>query len=141
MANPEAGTKRVCPESGKKFYDLNKDPIVSPYTGESYPLSFFEAEKAESVKQAAKEKPADKAKEDDDDDDELEDSGAEIVSLEEADAEAAGDGSEIPSLDGDDDDEEITIEDDDNTFLETDDDDNDDVSDLIVDTEDGDKDT
>ena len=132
MANPEAGTKRVCPESGKKFYDLNKDPIVSPYTGESYPLSFFEAEKAESVKQAAKAKPAEKAKEEDDDDDELEDSGAEIVSLEEADAETAGDGSEIPSLDGDDDH---------NTFLETDDDDNDDVSDLIVDTEDGDKDT
>ena len=140
MANPEAGTKGVCPESGKKFYDLNKDPVVSPYTGESYPLSFFEAEKAESVKQAAKSKPADKAKDEDDDDDELEDGAAEIVSLEEADAETAGDGSEIPSLDGDEDDE-ITIEDDDNTFLETDDDDNDDVSDLIVDTEDGDKDT
>ena len=26
--------KRVCPTTGKRFYDLNKDPIVSPYTGE-----------------------------------------------------------------------------------------------------------
>lgn len=138
VANPEAGTKRVCPETGKKFYDLNNDPIVSPYTGESYPLSFFEVEKAETAKKPAKEKPAEPSKEDDDDD-ELEDTGAEIVSLEEADAEVAGEGEDIPSLDGDDDDE-ITIEDDDDTFLETDDDENDDVSDLIVDADDGDKD-
>ena len=30
----EWGTKRICPTTGKRFYDLNKDPIVSPYTGE-----------------------------------------------------------------------------------------------------------
>ena len=36
------GTKREDPETGKKFYDLNKDPIVSPYTGKSYPRSYFE---------------------------------------------------------------------------------------------------
>lgn len=34
MPNPEWGVKRVCPVTGKRFYDLNKDPIVSPYTGE-----------------------------------------------------------------------------------------------------------
>ncbi|MGB1236390.1 MAG: TIGR02300 family protein [Planktomarina sp.] len=34
MPNEEWGTKRVCPTTGKRFYDLNKDPIVSPYTGE-----------------------------------------------------------------------------------------------------------
>ncbi len=34
MPNEEWGTKRLCPTSGKRFYDLNKDPIVSPYTGE-----------------------------------------------------------------------------------------------------------
>ena len=42
MAKAELGTKRVCPETGKKFYDLNKDPIVSPFTGMEYPLSYFE---------------------------------------------------------------------------------------------------
>lgn len=33
MPKEEWGTKRVCPETGKRFYDLNADPIVSPYTG------------------------------------------------------------------------------------------------------------
>jgi uncharacterized protein (TIGR02300 family) len=34
MPNEEWGTKRLCPTSGKRFYDLNKTPIISPYTGE-----------------------------------------------------------------------------------------------------------
>lgn len=34
MPKEEWGTKRVCPTTGKRFYDLNKDPIVSPYTGD-----------------------------------------------------------------------------------------------------------
>jgi len=34
MVAEEWGTKRLCPTSGKRFYDLNKNPIVSPYTGE-----------------------------------------------------------------------------------------------------------
>ena len=33
MAKAEWGTKRTCPETGKRFYDLNKAPIISPYTG------------------------------------------------------------------------------------------------------------
>ncbi|MEP2942799.1 MAG: TIGR02300 family protein [Hyphomicrobiales bacterium] len=141
MATPEAGTKRVCPESGKKFYDLNKDPIISPYTGESYPLSFFEAEKAEATKASEKDKPAekDKAESDDDDDDEVvADDAVEIVTLEDADAEVAGD-SDIPDLDDDDESEIKLADDDDDTFLVTDDED-DDVSDLIVDADDEDKD-
>ena len=35
VAKSELGTKRIDPETGRKFYDLNKDPIVSPYTGKS----------------------------------------------------------------------------------------------------------
>ncbi len=35
MPKEEWGTKRICPTSGKRFYDLNKTPIVSPYTGET----------------------------------------------------------------------------------------------------------
>ena len=38
----DRGTKREDPDTGKKFYDLNKDPVVSPYTGKSYPRSYFE---------------------------------------------------------------------------------------------------
>lgn len=34
MPKEEWGTKRVCPGTGKRFYDLNANPIVSPYTGE-----------------------------------------------------------------------------------------------------------
>ena len=34
MSKDKLGKKRVCPTTGKKFYDLNKDPVVSPYTGE-----------------------------------------------------------------------------------------------------------
>ncbi|AXI49957.1 MAG: TIGR02300 family protein [Roseobacter sp.] len=34
MPNEEWGTKRLCPTTGKRFYDLNKDPIISPYSGE-----------------------------------------------------------------------------------------------------------
>lgn len=34
MAKEEWGVKRVCPTTGKRFYDLNKSPIISPYTGE-----------------------------------------------------------------------------------------------------------
>lgn len=34
MPKEEWGTKRLCPTTGKRFYDLNKNPIVSPYTGE-----------------------------------------------------------------------------------------------------------
>lgn len=35
MPKEEWGTKRLCPTTGKRFYDLNKNPIVSPYTGET----------------------------------------------------------------------------------------------------------
>ncbi len=34
MPKEEWGTKRLCPTTGKRFYDLNRSPIVSPYTGE-----------------------------------------------------------------------------------------------------------
>ncbi|MEZ7814046.1 MAG: hypothetical protein ACI9O0_000094 [Paracoccaceae bacterium] len=34
MPKEEWGTKRICPTTGKRFYDLKKTPIVSPYTGE-----------------------------------------------------------------------------------------------------------
>jgi len=34
MPKEEWGVKRVCPTTGKRFFDLNKTPVVSPYSGE-----------------------------------------------------------------------------------------------------------
>lgn len=34
MPKEEWGVKRLCPTTGKRFYDLGRDPVVSPYTGE-----------------------------------------------------------------------------------------------------------
>ena len=34
MPKEEWGVKRICPTTNKRFYDLNRSPIVSPYTGE-----------------------------------------------------------------------------------------------------------
>jgi uncharacterized protein (TIGR02300 family) len=39
VAKPDLGTKRICPTTGKKFYDLNKNPVISPYTGEVVPIA------------------------------------------------------------------------------------------------------
>lgn len=39
MPKEEWGVKRVCPTTGKRFYDLNKSPIVSPYTNEIVELN------------------------------------------------------------------------------------------------------
>ena len=121
MAKAELGTKRIDPETGKKFYDLNKDPVVSPYTGKSYPLSFFAETSAAAVLEKA-------AEEEEIQEVDAESTEVEIVSLEDADEEAAG-GQEIPDL-GDDD---VDIGDDeDDTFLEQDEDeDNDDIDGLI----------
>jgi uncharacterized protein (TIGR02300 family) len=120
VAKAELGTKRIDPETGRKFYDLNRDPIVSPYTGKSYPLSYFEETSAAKVLE--KEEDEEVAEVD------TENTEVELVSLEDADDEAAG-GDDLPDL-GDD---EVEIDgDDDDTFLEQDeDDDDDDMTGLI----------
>ncbi|MCD2175833.1 TIGR02300 family protein [Rhizobium sp. C4] len=115
MAKAELGTKRVDPDTGRKFYDLNRDPIVSPYTGKSYPLSFFEETKVSALME--KEEEEDVAEVD------TENTEIELVSLEDADDEAAGATEDLPDL-GDDDVE--LDDDDDDTFLEADEDDEDD---------------
>lgn len=118
MAKAELGTKRTDPETGKKFYDLNRDPIVSPYSGKSYPLSFFEETSAI----------AEVAEEDEVAEVDTESTEVELVSLEDADDAAGGD--DIPDIG--DDDVEIEGDDDDDTFLTPDeDDDDDDMSDII----------
>ncbi len=74
MSNPEWGVKRVCPETGKRFYDLNRDPIVSPYTGKVVPHDHNDR-RNEDVVAKSKPKPAPKTEDDDllvDDDDNVE---------------------------------------------------------------------
>lgn len=36
MAKPELGIKRMCPNCGAKYYDLNRDPIICPKCGASF---------------------------------------------------------------------------------------------------------
>ena len=118
MAKSELGTKRIDPETGRKFYDLNKDPIVSPYTGKSYPRSYFESGNEKVVEEEAEveEKELD-----------TEEEAPEVISLEDADDEAKGD--EIPDMD---DDEDVDLGDDeDDTFLEEEEEEDDDVTDII----------
>ncbi len=130
MAN-ERGTKRTDPDTGKKFYDLNMDPIVSPYTGKSYPRSFFE-------QLTGKAGPATARKLDDEDEteeeDEVEDTAApEIVSLEEADAEEGAD--DIPDVEDVEVDEELG-DDEEDVFLEEDEDEDDSLGFDVGDDED-----
>ena len=102
MPKEEWGTKRVCPTTGKRFYDLNKTPIVSPYTGDVVSLDTgkgkrsLSADKTDAVtaKKEAEEKALEDEEdivlEDDDDDadvdlgdDVLEDDDSDDVPLEE----------------------------------------------------------
>jgi len=115
VARDELGSKRICPDTGKKFYDLNKDPIVSPYTGKSYPLSHFaEMAPVRPRKETAKAKVVEEEEvEAEEEELEVEDEAApEFVSLEEAEedeadiADAGEDDEEIPELP-----EDVEIED------------------------------
>ena len=117
MAKPDLGMKRIDPETGRKFYDLNKDPIVSPYTGKSYPRSYFDMGADNAVEEEEEE--IEKKELD------AEDSDAEVVSLEEADEEASG-----ASSDSDDDDVDLG-DDEEDTFLEAEEEEEDDVSGII----------
>ena len=115
LAKDVRGTKREDPETGKKFYDLNKDPIVSPYTGKSYPRSYFE--------QNVTRKGAERDEEEQEDEEEVEvvavvtPDAPEVISLEDADAEEAAPEEEIPDVEGVEDVEDIG-EDDADVFLE-----------------------
>ncbi|MBY0396883.1 MAG: TIGR02300 family protein [Thermoleophilia bacterium] len=132
MARPELGVKRICPTTGKKFYDLNRDPIVSPYTGEVLQRVMFEpARRGSAAAAAAKVVP-----QADEEDAELEVPDAELVSLEEADEEEASPAKVVAIDDDVDVDVEDTADDDDTFLAEDEDEDDGDVSDLIGDAAD-----
>lgn len=133
MAKSELGTKRVCPETGRKFYDLNKTPVISPYTGKVVPIAPAPRARAEPPAPAAAARPAPA--------EEVEavvpeSADVELVSLEDADAEKQGKkkvtegGEDAP---GEEEDVEIDESLDDAAFIEEEEEGDADVSDIIGD--------
>ncbi|OSP56117.1 TIGR02300 family protein [Pseudoruegeria sp. SK021] len=93
MSNEEWGKKRLCPTTGKRFYDMNRVPIVSPYTGEVVTLDTGKSRgmAAEKAKPKAVVEEEDVVLEDDDDSTDV-DLGDDV-------------------LDDDDDDEDVSLDD------------------------------
>lgn len=98
MPKEEWGTKRLCPTTGKRFYDLNNDPVISPYTGEVVNLDTGKASRtlvADKSDKSAKSEAVVEEDEDlvlDDDDDADVDLGDDV-------------------LDDDDDDDDVSLDD------------------------------
>jgi len=121
VAKSELGTKRICPTTGKKFYDLNKNPVISPYTGEVVPIAPVapvRATRGEAARAAAQDTAPEPVE------------AEELVSLEEADAEEKT--GKVKAV--------VPESEDDIEVDETLDDDDDDDSTFIADEEEGDED-
>ena len=130
MAKAELGTKRVCPETGRKFYDLNKDPVISPYTGKVVPVETPVARaRPEAAPAAAAPRPAPAPAEEAVTPEPQE---AEFVSLEEAEAELQGAKAPVETAEPDLE-EEVEIDEnlDDSTFIEEQEEEDADVTDII----------
>lgn len=130
MAKSDLGTKRICPTTGKKFYDLNKTPVISPYTGDVVPIAPVAPPRGRAEQRAA----AAAATEDTTPEPA---ENEELVSLEEADAEE-NTGKVTANVPESEDDIEVdeTLDDDDDddsTFIAEDEDEDEDVTDIIGD--------
>ncbi len=130
MAKSDLGTKRICPTTGKKFYDLNKTPVISPYTGEVVPIAPVVPPRGRAEARAAAAAATPDAAP------EVAES-EELVSLEEADAEEKT-GKVAANVPESEDDIEVdeTLDDDDDddsTFIAEDEDEDEDVTDIIGD--------
>ena len=129
MAKSDLGTKRICPTTGKKFYDLNKSPVISPYTGEVVPIAPVAPPRMTRGAAAAAPAMAPDAPEPAE--------AEELVSLEEADAEEnTGKVKAVVPESEDDIEVDETIEgddDDDSTFIADEEEGDEDVTDIIGD--------
>jgi uncharacterized protein (TIGR02300 family) len=129
VAKSDLGTKRICPTTGKKFYDLNKNPVISPYTGEVVPIAPVAPPRTRGASAAAATTAPETAPEP------ME--AEEMVSLEEADAEEnTGKVKAVVPESEDDIEVDETIEDDDDddsTFIADDEEGDEDVTDIIGD--------
>jgi len=129
MPKPEWGVKRTCPTTGQRFYDLNNDPIISPYTGEVVELS-TKSKTVDVAADLARAKAAKEAEEDLVDDDDIpEDDAEDDATIVESDDDDDGDDDiASPALsDEESDDEPVEFED---TVLLDDDEDDDDIENL-----------
>jgi uncharacterized protein (TIGR02300 family) len=129
VAKSELGTKRVCPETGRKFYDLNKDPVISPYTGKVVPVETpttvrARAEQAPPAAARPTVAPEEVAA--------PEPQEAEFVSLEEAEAETQGAKTAVETTEPDIE-EEVEMDEtlDDAAFIEEQEEEDADVTDII----------
>ena len=100
MPKEEWGTKRLCPTTGRRFYDLNKSPIVSPYTGEVVNLDTGKGSRTMVADKADKSAKPETASDDDDvvllDDDDDDDTDVDL-------------GDDV--LDDDDDNDDVSLDD------------------------------
>ncbi|HEY4735791.1 MAG TPA: TIGR02300 family protein [Xanthobacteraceae bacterium] len=137
MAKSDLGTKRICPTTGKKFYDLNKNPVISPYTGEVVPIAPVAPTRGRAEAARAAPVPTAQAAPEP-----ME--AEELVSLEEADAEEnTGKVKAVVPESEDDIEIDETIEDDDDddsTFIADEEEGDEDVTDIIGDVS-GDEET
>jgi uncharacterized protein (TIGR02300 family) len=130
VAKSELGTKRVCPDTGRKFYDLNKTPVISPYTGKIVPIAAPARARAEAAPVARPVAPVEP---------ELvpEVPEAEFVSLEDAEAEQQGKKKPAAAaeVDPEAEDEEVEIDEslDDAAFIAEEEEGDEDVTDIIGD--------
>jgi uncharacterized protein (TIGR02300 family) len=131
VAKPELGTKRLCGGCGAKFYDLGKDPIVCPKCGTVFevvvPVARGRAAEAAAAAAAgaaaaAAAAAAKKAAETE----VPETADVELVSLEDADAEASG-----KKADGEAEDDIEVEETEEAPFIEEQEEGDDDVTDII----------
>jgi uncharacterized protein (TIGR02300 family) len=130
VAKPELGTKRVCPDTGRKFYDLNKEPVISPYTGKVVPVEVattrarpepVAAQRAAAAAPAAAEEAATPEPQE-----------TELVSLEDAEAEQQGAKGAVETTEPDiEEDVEMDERLDDATFIEEQEEEDADVTDII----------
>jgi uncharacterized protein (TIGR02300 family) len=130
VAKPELGIKRLCGNCGAKFYDLSKDPIICPKCETVFQVVAPAATRGRpdaTATAGAARAPVKEAE------GELPDTqDVELVSLEDADAEAQGKKSEADVVEADD---ELEIEETEEApFIEETEEGDDDVTDIIGET-------
>jgi uncharacterized protein (TIGR02300 family) len=109
VAKPELGTKRLCPNCGAKYYDLNRDPIICPKCNALFATGLVQVAPVRV----------------EDEEVETEDEGVEFVSLEDAEEPDTDDGAADIAVGP----EDVGVDTDDAALI--DDSDDDEVSDVV----------